>query len=258
MRDTVLGPIGMTRSTYEQPLPKDRLAEVALPYRGNGQPVAGGPHTYPEMAAAALWTTPSDLARYAIEVQNALAGKSTRVIDAATARLMLTATLNDQGLGPGLGGSAGKRFFNHGGANEGYRCNLIAYNQGDGLVVMTNSDSGGQLASDILRTVAREYGWPDFQPVERVVAKVDPAAFDRYTGAYQLSPAATLTITRDGDQLSAQLTGQPKFPIFPQSERSFFLKVVDAQLEFDPGDKSPAVTLHQNGRDQRAPRVDGK
>jgi CubicO group peptidase (beta-lactamase class C family) len=76
MHDVVLGPIGMSRSTYEQPLPQNRMAEAAIPYQQDGQPVPGGPHVYPEMAPAGLWTTPSDLARFAIEVQKALAGKS--------------------------------------------------------------------------------------------------------------------------------------------------------------------------------------
>jgi CubicO group peptidase (beta-lactamase class C family) len=163
MQDTVLGPIGMTRSTYQQPLPNARLSEVAMPYRQNGEPVAGGPHVYPEMAPAGLWTTPSDLARYAIDIQQTLAGASSRVIDAAMARRMLTPTLNRQGLGPRVGGATKRVFFAHGGANEGYRCNLVAYTDGDGLVVMTNSDSGGRLANDIMAAVAREYGWPDFQ-----------------------------------------------------------------------------------------------
>jgi CubicO group peptidase (beta-lactamase class C family) len=64
MHDIVLGPIGMTRSTYEQPLPRNRIAEAAMPYRQNSQPVPGGPHVYPEMAPAGLWTTPSDLAKF--------------------------------------------------------------------------------------------------------------------------------------------------------------------------------------------------
>src|SRR5262245_5289427 len=75
LRDTVLAPLGMTLSTYEQPLPAARLAEVAMPHNGEGQPLPEGPHVYPELAAAGLWTTPSDLARYALGVQAALAGK---------------------------------------------------------------------------------------------------------------------------------------------------------------------------------------
>jgi CubicO group peptidase (beta-lactamase class C family) len=167
MHDTVLEPIGMARSTYEQPLPKSRMGEVALPYRGDGQPVPGGPHVYPEMAPAGLWTTPSDLARYAIEVQKSLAGTSNHVLSEAMIRQMLTPGLNHQGLGPGVGGSANHPYFSHGGANEGYRCNLVAYNNGDGVVIMTNSDNGGELASEIQRSVAREYNWPDFQAAEQ-------------------------------------------------------------------------------------------
>lgn len=164
MHDTVLAPIGMTKSTYEQPLPQSRMAEVATPYRADGQPVPGGPHVYPEMAPAGLWTTPSDLARYAMEVQKSLAGTSNRVLSAAIVRQMLTPSLNRQGLGPALGGGDQHPYFSHGGSNEGYKCNLVAYYEGDGVVIMTNGDNGGQLASEILRSVAREYAWPDFQP----------------------------------------------------------------------------------------------
>jgi len=261
MHDTVLEPIGMARSTYGQPLPASRMSEVATPYRSDGQPVPGGPHTYPEMAPAGLWTTPSDLARYAMEVQKSLAGNSNRVLSAAMIRQMLTPGLNHQGLGPGTGGSAGRPYFTHGGANEGYRCNLLAYNEGDGLVVMTNGDNGGQLANEIQRTVAREYDWPDFQPTERAITPVDPKMLDALIGAYQgAGPNMVFTITRENDQLFAQLTGQPKFPAFPEGERKFFLKAVDAQISFD-GDaqgKATQLTLHQNGMDQTARRLDDR
>ncbi len=257
MHDTVLQPIGMASSTYEQPLPKNRLAEVALPYRGDGQPVPGGPHVYPEMAPAGLWTTPSDLARYAIEVQRSLSGASNHVLSANMVREMLTPGLNHQGLGPGTGGDAKRPYFTHGGANEGYRCNLVAYNQGDGVVIMTNGDNGGQLASEVLRSVAREYGWPDFQPVERTITEVDPKILDSYAGAYQGSNGV-FTVTRQGDQLFVQLTGQPKFPMFSKSAREFFLKVVDAQIAFevDAQGRATQLTLHQNGMDQPAKRLD--
>src|SRR5580704_15234844 len=201
MHDTVLEPIGMTRSTYEQPLPKSRLAEVATPYRPDGQPVPGGPHVYPEMAPAGLWTTPSDLARYAIEVQRSLSGLSNHVLSAAMVRQMLTPGLNHQGLGPGVGGSEKHPYFTHGGSNEGYKCNLVAYNDGDGVVIMTNGDNGGQLASEIQRSVAREYGWPDFQPVEHTVTQVDPKVLAAYAGVYQDSNML-FTVTREADQLS--------------------------------------------------------
>ncbi len=257
MHDLVLAPAGMARSTYEQPLPQNRISEAAMPYQRNGEAVIGGPHTYPEMAPAGLWTTPSDLARYAIEIQKDLAGKSGGVISQAMAREMLSPGLNKWGIGIGTGGAASHPYFTHGGANEGFQCNLVAYNSGDGAVVMTNSDNGGQLAAEIIRTIAREYGWPDFQPSERTLSKVDPKALDGYVGTYRLGPVV-VTITREGDQMYTQLTGQPKFEIFPTAEREFFLKVVDAQLIFDvdSSGKATQVTLHQNGSSQPAKRIE--
>ena len=102
MSELVLRPAGMTHSTYEQPLPKNRAQEAATPYRANGDPVKGGSHTYPEMAPAGLWTTPSDLARVAIEVQAEYAGKSSKILSQDIARQMLTRQIGTWGLGFGL------------------------------------------------------------------------------------------------------------------------------------------------------------
>jgi gamma-glutamyltranspeptidase len=262
MHDIVLGPMGMTRSTYEQPLPQSRMAEAAMPYRQDGQAVPGGPHVYPEMAPAGLWTTPSDLARYAMEVQKALAGKSGAVLSAAMAREMLKPGMNGWGLGVGTGGSAEHPYFTHGGANEGFKCNLVAYNNGDGAVIMTNGDSGGALATEILGTIAYEYKWPDFAPREIAEWKgtVDQKVLARYVGTYELMAGADMLITLEGTQLSEKLGEQPTFPIFPESETMFFLKVVDAQIEFvkDASGAVTALVLHQGGRDQKAPRISDK
>ena len=259
MRDTVLVPIGMTHSTYEQPLPKGRAAEIAIPYRGDGKPVEGGPHTYPEMAAAGLWTTPSDLARYALEVQRSLAGTPNLVLSKATVQQMLTPGLNDWGLGPQLGGRPSRRYFTHGGSNEGYRCQLVAYNLGDGVVIMTNGDSGGQLAMEIVRSVAHEYDWPDFQPGSHTVAKVDPKIFDAYAGEYQ-SQIGVFTVTRQGDQLFAELAGQPKVRLYPENDREYFLTVVEATVTFDVDaqGKATQLTLHQGGDNLPAKRISAK
>jgi CubicO group peptidase (beta-lactamase class C family) len=224
MHDIVLGPMGMTRSTYEQPLPQSRMAEAAMPYRQDGQAVPGGPHVYPEMAPAGLWTTPSDLARYAMEVQKALAGKSSAVLSAAMAREMLKPGMNRWGLGVETGGSGEHSYFTHGGANEGFQCNLVAYNNGDGAVIMTNSDSGGALAMEILRTIAYEYKWPDFAPRE-IAERKDAVSSDilaRYVGIYAMAPGVNTTITLADGQLAGQMTGQGKIQLSPSRRlRSF-------------------------------------
>jgi hypothetical protein len=87
---------------------------------------------------------------------------------------------------------------------------------------------------------------------ERKAITVPAATLSKYVGSYELSPNNTMTISLDGEQLSGQLTGQGKLPIFAESETMFFLKVVDAQIEFAPD--GSYLVLHQNGRDQKAPR----
>lgn len=257
MHDTILGPIDMTHSTYEQPLPQSRQVEAAMPYSADGQPIKGGPHIYPEMAAAGLWTTPSDLARYTIKVQESLAGKSSRVLSAKMVREMLTPVLNNHGLGLQVGGREPRLYFTHDGANAGFQCNLIGYNHGDGAVIMTNSDNGAQLANEILRTLAHEYGWPDFQPKERKMITVSRNILAQYVGTYALVPKLNIMITLEGGQLMAQASGQGKLPLFASSDSKFFYKVVDAEIEFTTDEKGSVIglILHQGGRDMKAPRT---
>jgi CubicO group peptidase (beta-lactamase class C family) len=257
MQDTVLGPIGMARSTYEQPLPAGRMAEASMPYSWTGQAVPGGPHTYPEMAPAGLWTTPSDLARYAMEVQASLAGKANHVLSASMTREMLTPGFGNYGLGLSIGGDARRRYFSHGGANAGYQCFLMAYEDGDGTIIMTNGDDGGDLAQEVLRTIATEYEWPDFRPIEHAIATVDPRSFDAFVGRYRISPAVVCTITREGDRLFTQATGTPKTRLYPMSEREFFLVEVDARFTFAPevNGRVRELIVHTMGQEVRIKRL---
>ena len=88
------------------------------------------------------------------------------------------------------------------------------------------------------------------------MAKVDPAIYDAYVGEYELAPGFILTVTREGDRLMTQATGQEKVDIFPSSETQFFLKVVDAQITFvkGPDGKVDQLILHQGGQDMPAKR----
>jgi hypothetical protein len=96
-------------------------------------------------------------------------------------------------------------------------------------------------------------------PKEHREITLDPQILDGYVGQYELAPNFILTFTREGDQLFTQATGQPKFPIFPESQRDFFLKVVDAQVTFeaDANGRATSLTLHQNGRNMPAKRIEG-
>lgn len=161
MSEMVLQPVGMTNSTYEQPLPARWHIRAASGYRGDGTKVVGNWHTYPEMAAAGLWTTPTDLGRFALAIQRAYAGEAATILTQAMVQQMLTAGMNNHGLGPGI--SEDGLYFGHGGANEGFRCKFMAFTEGGkGIVVMTNSDNGGELAQEIIVSIAEGYGWPGF------------------------------------------------------------------------------------------------
>jgi CubicO group peptidase (beta-lactamase class C family) len=257
LHDSVLVPIGMTRSTYEQPLPQVLQENAARPYRGDGKPVQGGAHTYPEMAAAGLWTTPTDLAKYAIEVEQSLVGKANHVLNLEMTRQMLTPGMGDWGLGLHIGGSEGMRYFSHDGANEGFRNVFVAYEKsGEGAVVMTNSDNGSELADEVMHSVAAEYGWPDWKPTVRTAIKVDEKILEQYAGTYQLKPGLDLVATVENGQLNLQATDQPKFPVYAETETKFFPLVFPAEIEFmrDTRGKVTALTLHQGGHDTRAPR----
>lgn len=257
LHDSVLAPIGMNHSTYEQPLPQSLRENAATPYHGDGKPVEGGAHTYPEMAAAGLWTTPTDLALYAIEVEQSLAGKANHVLSADMTRQMLTPGMGHWGLGLEIGGSDADPYFSHGGANEGFRNNFAAYEKnGEGAFVMTNGDNGGQIADEVMRSVAAEYHWPDFQPTVRTAIQVDPKTLAQYEGTYALFKGFDLVVTLENGQLMTQATGQGKFPVYAETETKFFPLVVPAEIEFirDDQGKVNSLILHQGGHDMKAPR----
>ncbi|NIN11733.1 MAG: serine hydrolase [Gemmatimonadales bacterium] len=163
MSGTVLQPIGMTNSTFEQPLPELQLESASAGHYSNGQVVPGDHHVYPEMAAAGLWTTPRDLARFLIELQLSLQGQSNQVLDQELVELMLTEVSGGFGLGFAVWSNRGEPYFGHGGANEGYRCFMLAHRSlGFGVVVMTNSDNGSDLADAVIELIGEREGWPGY------------------------------------------------------------------------------------------------
>jgi CubicO group peptidase (beta-lactamase class C family) len=160
MQDTVLKPLGMTNSTYEQPLPADWAARTAAGFYISGKPVKGRWHVYPEQAAAGLWTTASDLARFEISIQQAFAGTSNPVISQATVRQMLTKQKGEVGLGLFLQGEGARLVFMHNGRDEGFDADMAAFaNTGKGAVVLINANDDSGVIKDIIEAVGKEYHW---------------------------------------------------------------------------------------------------
>lgn len=253
MSDLVLRPLGMTDSTYEQPLPAALAPQAATAHGGDGKPIPGRYHTYPEMAAAGLWTTPTDLAKYALEVQRALSGHS-KTIPTATAREMTTSILDNYGLGLSLSGTADDARFGHGGSNEGFRCQMTAFVSGPrGAVVMTNGDRGATLAAEILRAVAREYGWPAFKPVEKTVVRLEPAALTALEGRYQLAPGRTVDVRLLQGTLFV-IDGSQRIELFAESPSTFFELVEENRIEFVKGAEGVVTEMAIN-RSLHAKRI---
>jgi CubicO group peptidase (beta-lactamase class C family) len=164
MQSTILGPLQMSHSSFEPPPTPGDSANVALAHDESGRRMGPPWHVYPEQAAAGLWTTPSDLAKFMIELQTALRGRG-KVLDQQTANEMITPA----GVGPvAVGVFIGQRgdgwYFTHSGSNWGYRAWLMGHlRKGYGIVMMVNSDNGMALLNQVGDRVERAYQWDSLQ-----------------------------------------------------------------------------------------------
>lgn len=228
----------MTNSTYQQPLPDDIRKKAATGYRSDGKAVVGKIHVYPEMAAAGLWTTPTDLAKFAIETQLSLAGKSNKVLSKETTAKMVTPFIGSSPVGLGFFGETHgtATYFGHGGADEGFRAQLLVHrDKGYGAVVMVNSDNG-QIMNEIIRAIAQEYQWEDFLPAPREIVSVDSAKLNEYTGRWMVNPDRVLTVTTTGGKLYVEPTASPKFELLPLSTNEFLRRDADITYTFVKGE----------------------
>lgn len=258
-QETVLGPLNMTSSTYQQPLPDDTRKKAATGYRNDGKAVIGKIHVYPEMAAAGLWTTPTDLAKFAIESQLSLAGKSNKVLTKEMTAKMVQPFIETAPTGLGFFSEkhGAAIYFGHGGADEGFRAQLLVNrDKGYGAVVMVNSDNG-QIMDEIIRSIANEYKWEEFlpQPKERVA--VDATKLEKYAGRFLVNPDRVLTIKRVGGKLMVEPTGSPDFELVPVGENQFVRRDNDIAYSFvlSQSGVSEALKLVFPDRADQAPRM---
>jgi CubicO group peptidase (beta-lactamase class C family) len=233
LQERVLGPAGMTRSTYAQPLPRDRWSEAARGHRSDGSEVEGEWHTYPEQAAAGLWTTPTDLAALSTHLLRILDGSIAEgVLSSAMLDQMLTPNHDGQegfsnwGLGFGLSEPGAERTFGHGGSNEGFKANWVVYRDAArGYVVMTNGDRGSPLAGEIARAIAVAYDWPEGKPEARARVHLDSAVVAALAGEYEIEGLADFIITAqpgpDGT-LEIDVPGQGTMTFHPASADEWF------------------------------------
>jgi len=240
IHELVLGPLGMNHSTYEQPLLAHRSKMAAAGHRRSGKPIAGDWYVYPELAAAGLWTTPSDLAHFALELQCAREEKPHQLLSTQMVKELLTPQRHgddrgDMGLGVFVQGAGPEARFGHPGDNAGFTSCWVSLMQGgQGCILMTNSDNGWSLQQELLHTIAQVYAWPELPPQKNHESKAleGAAASDPCVGEYELRSDLSLTISSAGDHLFFQMPGQPPLKLVRQSDGVYFLANMDDTITF--------------------------
>jgi D-alanyl-D-alanine carboxypeptidase len=249
LKEAIFEPLGMTDTGYDQPakvLPKrasgynrrdDGL--INAPYLDMNQPYAAG----------SLYSTVGDLLKWDRALKEGHFSKGAMAA-------MFTPFKNNYAYGWSVGERKGHKQLGHGGGINGFATDFQRYpDDGVCVVVLCNvlPANPGRIAGDLAGIA---FGESVPLPKAHVVATINAKVYDDYIGKYELDPKFILTITRDGDRLMTQATGQGKIEIFPESETEFFLKVTDAQITFVKEDgKVTHLVLHQNGRDTKAKRV---
>ena len=255
LRDQIFTPLGMQDSGYDSP------AQI-LPMRASGYSRQGQDLTnarYLDMvqpfAAGALYSTVDDLLKW----DQAL--YTDRLLPGAARTEMFTPFKDNYAYGWQVPTPSpqtfGKRQVAHGGGINGFSTMIIRLPEENVTsIALSNVQQGptARIARDLLAIL---FGQTYAVAVARTVAKVDPKLYDAYVGQYPLAPTFIITITREGDRLMTQATGQPKVELFPESETKYFLKVVDARITFVKDDRGVVthLVLHQGGKDQKAPKA---
>jgi len=249
VRSRICDPLGMkdTRIT----LTPEMKARLAVGHNQGLEPVANW--DFPALAGAgALRSTASDMLTF---LAANLGYTKSPLAPAMAAMLKVRRPTGQPGLETGLAWlivtANSKEIVWRNGGTGGYR-SFMGFDPaaGIGVVVLSNTSTAAGV-DDIGRRLLAP-------PKQYTQVAVDPKIFDGYVGTYQLAPTFLITITRDGDHLFEQATGQQRFEIFPESEREYFLKVVDAQITFvtDSAGRATELILHQAGLDRHAKRTE--
>jgi hypothetical protein len=260
MKKNVLEPLGMTNSFFDQPSPAG-TKELATAYYGDDKSVKGKYHIYPEQAAAGLWTTPTDLAKYIIETQLSYEGRSDKVLSSGTTRLRLTPYIDSSAaLGSFIVNKSGELWFNHNGGNEAFLCTSFgSLRNGNGVVIMINS-SNYAIIPEITNSVAQVYGWKDFfKPEFRKKVTVTPDTLEAYLGSY-LMTKDTFSVSFCGDDLCIRQNGNPPAGlkmIFSSATEASMNEVPNVLINFiyNEEGKVDALEVNEKGVRTRCKRI---
>lgn len=258
MDKNLLGPAEMAHSLFAARLPDDIRFQAASGHKREGEPQQGKWRGHPELAVSGLWTTASDLARFALALISDARGQTSTILSPASARRMLTPQLYNQGIAFSVDDSRDNLNFHLRGSAEGFRTFLVAYPAtGRGAVILANSDNGQYLIEEILRALAAAYGWPHFRPQEKTLLRLDPSVYTRFVGRYEVNPDYILTITHEDYYLIIQPTGQSPTRFYVENPSTFFSTSPHIQIQFfkDAAGNVDRLILRQAGNDIEAKKI---
>ncbi|HAS47419.1 MAG TPA: serine hydrolase [Microscillaceae bacterium] len=255
MAQHIFKKLDMTNSTYAQPLPKQYHAQASAAYRRDGEIIKGWWHNYPEQAAAGLWTTPTDLAKYCLEIQQIFKGKKGGILSQDMVKQMLQKHKNEWGLGPSLHWSGDSLLFEHGGKNEGFTNEFLAFvHRGAAFIVMTSGDNGGRLIGEIRIALSRCYGWGIQSNTTVALIELDRSQLQAYVGKYKYSGKVRgkdyLVEVRveNGKLVLDNLPRKKISPLDPTSKTKFVDLNNGNRITFKKATKGAGYTLYWNKR----------
>lgn len=261
-------PLGMPQSTFAQPLTSKFQAQAAWGY-SYASWYEGMPYVYPQQAAAGLYATPSDLASFLIEIQQALRGKG-KVLSQASAQTMVTPVAKvsaggfreEIGVGPFLlqridNQDTQGRYFEFTGVNAGFVAYLIGnITEGYGAVIMLNTgDDFNGLGKEIRRAIAQTYGWHNFLPPAIQPKKWTKAELERVVGRYRLGPDEVMSFQREGDHLIQVINEGSPIPCFPIAKDSIVLTDFNIKAHFRFDAQGRAISFQSAYQPNAIPRM---
>jgi hypothetical protein len=216
----------------------------------NGPTNAGFIHMTIPFSAGSLYSTTEDLLKW----ETGLFGG--KLLSAASLQKMTTPFKQDYAFGLGVRTENGRKQISHGGGIEGFNAFLCYFPDDHTTVVVLANLNGGapEEIGGLLGKLA--HGEEVKLAADRKAISVQPDILQSYVGTYEFQPGLNYFVTLDGNQLMGRLGTQPSFPLYPETPTYFFLKVVDAQIEFvkSANGSVSSVILHQGGQDHTMTR----
>ena len=267
-KTVLLTPLSMTNSTFQQPLPAKYSAKASWGYSAAPW-YKGTPYVYPQQAAAGLYSTPTDLAKFIIEIQNCLRGKGNLLEKAIAEQMVLPqakvssgAYLERIGVGPFLLERADNkeekgRYFEFTGVNAGFTAYVLGnIADGYGSVIMLNTgDDNNGLGMELRRSIAHTYNWYHFLPAEIKPIKISDEDAQQFAGRYRKGTDEVVTLKRDRDYFTERINDGPIIYCFPIAKDTVVLTDYNVKAVFKRDYTGQVVGLQTAYQEKPMPKM---